>query len=85
MLGNISFPFPKPLPLVQALIAQCTEGTDLVLDFFAGSGTLGAAASELGRKFVLVDENPEAISVMKSRVGGDLLSTTTFIDRKAAA
>jgi adenine-specific DNA-methyltransferase len=60
MLGNISFPFPKPLPLVQALIAQCTEGTDLVLDFFAGSATTGHAVlaqnEEDGgeRRFILV-------------------------------
>jgi site-specific DNA-methyltransferase (adenine-specific) len=33
-----------------------------VLDFFAGSGTTGAACLELGRRFVLVDDNPEALS-----------------------
>ena len=79
------YPTQKPLGIVRRMIQASTRPSDWVLDFFAGSGTLGAAASELGRKFVLVDENPEAISVMKSRVGGDLLSTTTFIDRKAAA
>ena len=40
-----------------------------MLDFFAGSGTLGAAAAELGRRFVLVDQNPEAIEVMRRRLG----------------
>jgi len=38
-----------------------------VLDFFAGSGTTGAAALELGRRFLLVDNNPQAIEVMKAR------------------
>ncbi|MBK5238133.1 MAG: site-specific DNA-methyltransferase, partial [Actinomycetales bacterium] len=33
----------------------------------AGSGTTGAVAGALGRRFVLVDQNPEAIAVMKKR------------------
>jgi len=39
----------------------------MVLDFFAGSGTTGAACLELGRKFILVDNNPEALEVMAKR------------------
>ncbi|WP_410954488.1 DNA methyltransferase [Pseudomonas aeruginosa] len=39
-----------------------------MLDFFAGSGTLGAAAEQLGRKYVLVDQNPEALEVMRKRL-----------------
>jgi site-specific DNA-methyltransferase (adenine-specific) len=42
----------------------------VVADFFAGSGTAGAAALELGRRFLLVDSNPEAAAVMKRRFGG---------------
>ena len=42
---------------------------DWCLDFFAGSGTPGAAAAELGRRFVLVDSNPEAWGVMQDRLG----------------
>ncbi len=42
----------------------------LVLDFFAGSGTTGAAALELGRRFVLVDNNPDALAVMARRFDG---------------
>jgi site-specific DNA-methyltransferase (adenine-specific) len=41
-----------------------------VLDFFAGSGTTGAVAAGLGRRFLLVDSNPAAIEVMRSRLGG---------------
>jgi site-specific DNA-methyltransferase (adenine-specific) len=41
-----------------------------VLDFFAGSGTTGAVARRLGRRFVLVDCNPEAFEVMRDRLGG---------------
>ena len=42
----------------------------MVLDFFAGSGTTGAAALELGRRFLLVDNNPEALEVMARRFDG---------------
>ena len=40
------------------------------LDFFAGSGTLGAVCRQLGRRYVLVDRNPEAVRVMRERLGG---------------
>jgi site-specific DNA-methyltransferase (adenine-specific) len=46
--------------------ASSREG-DWVLDFFAGSGTTGAVAAALGRRFVLVDANPESIAVMRTR------------------
>jgi site-specific DNA-methyltransferase (adenine-specific) len=39
-----------------------------VLDFFAGSGTTGAVAAQLGRRYVLVDRNPEAVEVMRTRL-----------------
>jgi site-specific DNA-methyltransferase (adenine-specific) len=43
---------------------------DWVLDFFAGSGTTGAVARAMGRRFVLVDSQPEAIDVMRGRLPG---------------
>jgi site-specific DNA-methyltransferase (adenine-specific) len=58
----------KPEGILRRIIqASSTEG-DWVLDFFAGSGTTGAVAAALGRRFVLVDENPAAIDVMRSRL-----------------
>jgi site-specific DNA-methyltransferase (adenine-specific) len=39
-----------------------------VLDPFAGSGTLGAVAGKLGRRYILMDQNPEAIRVMRERL-----------------
>jgi site-specific DNA-methyltransferase (adenine-specific) len=44
------------------------QSGDTVLDFFAGSGTTGAACAELGRNCILMDNNPEAIQVMKERL-----------------
>jgi len=59
----------KPLGIVRRMIQASTEPGDWVLDPFAGSGTLGAAALELDRSFVLIDQNPEALSVMRQRLG----------------
>jgi len=39
-----------------------------VLDFFAGSGTTGFVANELGRSFILIDQNPESIEVIENRL-----------------
>ena len=51
------------------MVAASSRPGGWCLDFFAGSGTLGAAARELGRRFVLVDSNPEAIAVATRRLG----------------
>jgi site-specific DNA-methyltransferase (adenine-specific) len=40
------------------------------LDFFAGSGTVGEVCFDLGRNFILVDNNPQAINVMQKRFEG---------------
>ncbi len=64
------YPTQKPLGILRRIIAASSNPGDLVLDFFAGSGTTGAAAAELGRRFLLVDNNPEAIHVMARRFSG---------------
>ena len=61
------YPTQKPLGILRRVIQASSKEGDVVLDFFAGSGTTGAAAAELGRNFILVDQNPEAIEVMKER------------------
>ena len=65
------YPTQKPEGLLRRMIAASTRPGDRVLDFFAGSGTTGAVARALGRRFVLVDENPEAIAVMRARLGDE--------------
>ena len=62
------YPTQKPLGVLRRIIQASSRAGDWVLDAFAGSGTAGAAAAELGRKFVLIDDNAEAISVMRSRL-----------------
>lgn len=64
------YPTQKPLGILRRIIQASSNPGDLVVDFFAGAGTTGAAALELDRRFLLVDSNPEAIEVMKKRFGG---------------
>ena len=61
------YPTQKPLGILRRIITASSNPGDLVLDFFAGSGTTGMAAHELGRDFTLVDNNPEALEVMANR------------------
>ncbi len=58
----------KPLGLITRIVRVHSNPGDLVLDFFAGSGTLGEAAARLGRRFILVDNNPQALAVMRRRL-----------------
>ena len=64
------YPTQKPLALVRRMVAASAPAGGLVLDPFAGSGTVGAACLELGRRFLLVDNNLAAIQVMARRFAG---------------
>lgn len=64
------YPTQKPQGIMQRLITASSSEGELVLDFFAGSGSTGEACLKLGREFLLVDQNPEAIAVMKKRFEG---------------
>ena len=61
------YPTQKPAGILRRIVAASSNPGDLVLDFFAGSGTTGAVAHEMGRRAILVDSNPEAITVMRRR------------------
>jgi site-specific DNA-methyltransferase (adenine-specific) len=63
------YPTQKPEGIVRRMVTASSRPGGWCLDFFAGSGTLGAVAAELGRRYVLVDSNPEAIDVMRRRLG----------------
>ncbi len=62
------YPTQKPLGILRRIIQASSAEGDLVLDFFAGSGTTGAAAAELKRRFILIDQNPESIAVISERL-----------------
>jgi site-specific DNA-methyltransferase (adenine-specific) len=59
----------KPLGILERIVRVHSNPGELVLDFFAGSGTTGEAAARNGRRFCLVDESAEAIAVMEKRLG----------------
>jgi site-specific DNA-methyltransferase (adenine-specific) len=61
------YPTQKPLGLLRRIITASSRPGDVVMDFFAGSGTTGAACLELGRRFILADNNPQAIQAMHER------------------
>jgi site-specific DNA-methyltransferase (adenine-specific) len=61
------YPTQKPMGVLRRIISASSNPGDLVLDFFAGSGTVGEVCLELGRTFMLVDNNPQAIAVMQNR------------------
>jgi site-specific DNA-methyltransferase (adenine-specific) len=62
------YPTQKPEGILRRIVQASSREGDWVLDFFAGSGTTGAAAAALGRRFVLVDSSEEAIGVIRSRL-----------------
>jgi len=62
------YPTQKPLAIVERIVRVHSRSGELLLDFFAGSGTLGEAAARLGRQFILVDSNPEAVRIMARRL-----------------
>jgi site-specific DNA-methyltransferase (adenine-specific) len=62
------YPTQKPEGIVRRMVQASTRPGDWCLDFFAGSGTLGAVAARLGRRYVLIDSNPAAVKVMEERL-----------------
>ncbi|WEF20580.1 DNA-methyltransferase [Microbacterium maritypicum] len=62
------YPTQKPEGILRRIVTASSRPGDRVLDLFAGSGTTGAVASALGRDAVLVDDNPEAVRIMRARM-----------------
>ena len=62
------YPTQKPLGILRRMISASTKQGDRVLDFFAGSGTTAHAAWELKREFVVIDQNPESLKVIRQRL-----------------
>jgi site-specific DNA-methyltransferase (adenine-specific) len=62
------YPTQKPLKLLERIIRASSNPGELVADFFCGSGTTGVAAKQLGRRYLLVDANPDAIRITNDRL-----------------
>jgi site-specific DNA-methyltransferase (adenine-specific) len=65
------YPTQKPEGVLRRIVSASSRPGGWCLDPFAGSGTLGAVCRELGRRFVLIDSSPDAIEVMRRRLGPD--------------
>ena len=68
----------KPLAIIRRIVRVHSNPGDRLLDFFAGSGTLGEAAHREGRNFTLIDNNPEAVGVMRQRLGDSSTDLTHY-------
>ncbi len=64
------YPTQKPLGILERIVRASSPSGGVVLDFFAGSGTTGEAAYKWGRRFILIDNNPDALRVMAKRFKG---------------
>jgi DNA modification methylase len=62
------YPTQKPEGIVRRMVAASSRPGGWCLDSFAGSGTLGAVAAALGRRFVLVDSSPDAVAIAARRL-----------------
>ena len=62
------YPTQKPEGVLRRIVQASSAPGDWVLDLFGGSGTTGAVARALGRRFLLVDESPDAVAVMRRRL-----------------
>jgi site-specific DNA-methyltransferase (adenine-specific) len=72
------YPTQKPLAILERIVRVHSKPGERLLDFFAGSGTLGEAAARNGRDCVLIDSNPEALAIMRRRLAPQEVSTVSL-------
>lgn len=61
------YPTQKPLGIINRIIRASSNPGDVVMDFFAGSGTVGESCLQLRREFILIDNNSESMDTMAKR------------------
>ena len=62
------YPTQKPVGIINRIVLASSLPGHLVVDFFAGSGTVGESCLNHGRNFILIDNNSEALEVMAKRL-----------------
>ena len=65
---RVGYPTQKPVALLERIVKASSNQGDVVLDSFCGSGTTLVAAKTLGRKYIGIDQNPEAVRIAQSRL-----------------
>jgi len=68
---RVGYPTQKPRGLIDRIIKASSLPGNVVLDFFAGSGTVGESCLKLNRNFILIDSNKEALNVMAQRFSAE--------------
>ena len=68
LFGKKVFKNPKPEGLMERIIQLTTTEGDIVLDFFAGSGTTAAVAHKMGRKWIAVEQMDYIQELTKTRI-----------------
>lgn len=71
------YPNQKPEGILRRVVMASSQPGSRVLDFFAGSGTTATVARDLGRRFVMIDNNPDAVATMRTRLGS---FETSYVD-----
>lgn len=69
------YPTQKPEGILKRVVVASTRPGDWCIDFFAGSGTLGAVAAQLKRHYVLIDSSPESYRIMTERLSEPAIET----------
>ena len=82
MVKITGYPTEKNPDLLTRIIEASSNVGDLVFDCFAGSGTTLAAASELDRRWIGIDNSSEAIATILKRFTHGLKPMGDFVDRK---
>jgi site-specific DNA-methyltransferase (adenine-specific) len=72
------YPTQKPVKLLERIVRASSNPGDLVADFFCGSGTTGVAARRIGRRVLLVDDNPEAVRIARERLSLESAESQLF-------
>ena len=65
---STGYPTQKPLKIIERIVRVHSNENDTVMDCFAGSGTVGKACENIGRNSILMEQNEEAIEIIKNRV-----------------
>ena len=65
---RVDYPTQKPEKLIERIIKASSNENDIVADFFSGSGTTGAVAEKLGRKWIMSDLGKFAIHTTRKRM-----------------
>jgi modification methylase len=70
--GSKAHPTQKPEALLYRILLACTKPGDVVLDPFFGTGTTGAVARRLGRRWIGIEREPEYVKVARQRIDSTL-------------